>query len=144
MILSFRTDRPEKTRSDCSRSRSTLFRSSLIWVYTVCNSICIFWSHYSMVEPHCSNFRTITAIFRQSKYLGILRNLPLHMVPDGTSVHSYGDHNLTIYHRYPRNMECLQYMASYTLQINLSYQLHYEWLWRSANTNVVKIILPTQ
>ena len=36
-------------------------RSSLIRVYTVCHSICIVWTHYSMVEPHSSNFRVITA-----------------------------------------------------------------------------------
>ena len=30
------------------------------WVYTVCHSICIVWNHYSMVEPHSSNFRVIT------------------------------------------------------------------------------------
>ena len=35
---------------------------SLIMVYTVCNSVCIFWTHYSVVEPHCSNFRIITAM----------------------------------------------------------------------------------
>ena len=32
----------------------------LIRVYTVCHSICIIWTHYSMVEPHSSNFRVIT------------------------------------------------------------------------------------
>ena len=32
-------------------------------VYTVCNSLCIVWTHYSMVEPHSSNFRVITTIF---------------------------------------------------------------------------------
>ena len=37
--------------------------SSLIRVYTVCHSVSIFWTHYSMVEPHCSNFRIITAVF---------------------------------------------------------------------------------
>ena len=35
-------------------------RSSLIWVCTVCHSVCIVWTHYSMVEPHSSNFRMIT------------------------------------------------------------------------------------
>ena len=35
-------------------------RSSLIGVYTVCHSACIVWTHYSMVEPHSSNFRVIT------------------------------------------------------------------------------------
>ena len=28
-------------------------RSCLIWVYTVCHFICIFWTHYSMVKQHC-------------------------------------------------------------------------------------------
>ena len=32
-------------------------------VHTVCNSLCIFWTHYSMVEPHSSNFRVITTNF---------------------------------------------------------------------------------
>ena len=31
--------------------------------YTVCHSVCIVWTHYSMVEPHSSNFRMITANF---------------------------------------------------------------------------------
>ena len=35
-------------------------RSSLIRVYIVCHSVCIFWTHYSMVEQHSSNFRVIT------------------------------------------------------------------------------------
>ena len=35
-------------------------RSSLIRVYTVCHSVWILWTHYSMVEPHSSNFRVIT------------------------------------------------------------------------------------
>ena len=25
-----------------------------------CHSVCIVWTHYSMVEPHSSNFRVIT------------------------------------------------------------------------------------
>ena len=32
----------------------------LIRVYTVCHFICIVWTHYSMAEPHSSNFRVIT------------------------------------------------------------------------------------
>ena len=55
-----------RLRSDCSES-------SLIRVFTVCHSVCIFWTHYSMIKPHCSNFRIITAIFRVSEYFGILR-----------------------------------------------------------------------
>ena len=46
-----------RPRSDCS------YGSSLIWVYTVCLSVCIFWTHYSMVKPLCSKFRVITADF---------------------------------------------------------------------------------
>ena len=38
-------------------------RSSLIRVYTVGYSVFIFWTHYSMVKPPCSNFRMITAFF---------------------------------------------------------------------------------
>ena len=37
--------------------------SSLIRVYTVCHSVCIVWTHYSMVEPHSLNFRVITTNF---------------------------------------------------------------------------------
>ena len=49
-------------------------RSSLIWVCTVCpdlsvlklkiitvdQDLCIFWMHYCLLIPHCSNFRIIT------------------------------------------------------------------------------------
>ena len=59
-----------RPRSNCSSGPS---RSSLIRVYTVCHSIGMFWTHYSIVEPHCSNFRNITAIFRVSKVLGTLQ-----------------------------------------------------------------------
>ena len=47
-IQSFRTDMPGQTMQ-------IQFR-----VYTVCHSVCIVWTHYSMVEPHSSNFRVIT------------------------------------------------------------------------------------
>ena len=33
---------------------------SQIRVYTVCHSVCIVWTRYSMVDPHSSNFRVIT------------------------------------------------------------------------------------
>ena len=46
---------------------------SLIRVYTFCHSVCIVWTHYSMVEPHSSNFRVITTNFWVSEYLGNLR-----------------------------------------------------------------------
>ena len=32
------------------------------------NPFVSFWAHYSMVEPHCSNFRIIAAIFRVSEF----------------------------------------------------------------------------
>ena len=44
MFLSFRMD---GLWAGCSRA--------------VCHSICTFWTHYSTVEPPCSNFRVITA-----------------------------------------------------------------------------------
>ena len=56
MILSFRTDMPGQTVQ-------TQIRLLLIRVYTVCHSFCVVWIHYSMVEPHSSNFRVITTNF---------------------------------------------------------------------------------
>ena len=56
-------------------------RSSLIRVYTVCHSVCIVWTHYSMVEPHSSNFRVITTndlgvrIFRKFTVVPFLTTL---------------------------------------------------------------------
>ena len=50
--------------------------SSLIRVYTVCHSVCIFGTHYTKVKPLCSTFRVITAnfsgvqIFRNFLYVG--------------------------------------------------------------------------
>ena len=38
-------------------------QTALIRVYTVCYSVCIVWTHYSMVEPLSSNFRVITTNF---------------------------------------------------------------------------------
>ena len=55
----FRTDRPEQTVWI-----KISYRSSLIRVYTVCHSIYIFWTNYSLVKWCCSNFRRITAILR--------------------------------------------------------------------------------
>ena len=49
MILSFRTDGSGQTVQ------------TQIRVYTVCKFVCIFWMHYSTVNPSCSNFRVITA-----------------------------------------------------------------------------------
>ena len=52
LFLSFWTDRLGKQcrpRSDCS--------------YTVCYSVYVFWTHFSIVKPRCSNFRMITTNF---------------------------------------------------------------------------------
>ena len=38
-------------------------RSSLIRAFTVCNSLCIFWMHYSKETPSYSTFRVITTNF---------------------------------------------------------------------------------
>ena len=60
IFLSFRTDRSGQTVQTQIR---LLLESSLIRVYAVCNSGCIFWVHYSSIKPSCSNFRVITANF---------------------------------------------------------------------------------
>ena len=49
------------------------YRGSLIRVYTVCHSVNIFRTNYSVIKLYCSNFRVITAIIRVSKFLGFLR-----------------------------------------------------------------------
>ena len=51
MILSFWTDRPGQTVQ------------TQIRVYTVCNTLCVFWIHYSKVKPSCSTFRVFTTNF---------------------------------------------------------------------------------
>ena len=68
MILSFRTDRSGQTVQT---------QISLIKIYTVCNSFCIFWTHCSTVNRPCSNFRVITANFLGflQYIVGILRRL---------------------------------------------------------------------
>ena len=48
-------------------------RSGLIRVYTVCNSLCIVWMHYSKVRPSFSTFKVITANFWVTEILGILQ-----------------------------------------------------------------------
>ena len=55
MILSFRTEMPWQTVQTQIRL--------LLRVYTVCHSVCIVWTHYSMVEPQSSNFGVIATIF---------------------------------------------------------------------------------
>ena len=57
MFLSFRTDRSEQTMQTQIR---LLLEERSDQVYTVCHSVCIVWTHYSMGESHSSNFRVIT------------------------------------------------------------------------------------
>ena len=60
MILDNRTDRSGQTVQTQIR---LLLRSSLIRVFTVCYSICIFLTKYLQVWPLCLNFRRITEKF---------------------------------------------------------------------------------
>ena len=53
IFLSFRIDRSGQT-----------LQTQIRPLLEVCNSICIDWTHYSIVEPHSSNFRVITTNFR--------------------------------------------------------------------------------
>ena len=78
MFPSFQTDRSGQTVQ------------TQIRVYTVCNSLCIFWMHYSKDMPSCSTFRVITINFRVSEILGFLRywdtwnyccNAPINVFP---------------------------------------------------------------
>ena len=65
MFLSFQTDGLWANSADPDQTahRGAVCVSSLIRVYTVYLSICTFWTHYSIVELPCSNFRVITANF---------------------------------------------------------------------------------
>ena len=64
MILSFRTDMPGQT---------VKIQISLIRVYTICHSVCIVLTHYSMVEPHNQILEWLRQIFWVSEYLGNLQ-----------------------------------------------------------------------
>ena len=57
MFLSFRTDRSGQTVN--SQIRLLLDPGSTLFAMPSLS----FWAHYSMVEPLCSNFRIITAIY---------------------------------------------------------------------------------
>ena len=59
MILCFWTDRSRQT---VLTQIGLLLKRNLTSIYPVCNSICIFWMHYSVAKPHCSNVRIITVI----------------------------------------------------------------------------------
>ena len=62
-----------------SRGMSTKYRE-LPQHPGVCHSVCIFWTNYCIVEPHCSNFSIITAIFQVSEYLGTLQQCVLSVI----------------------------------------------------------------
>ena len=85
MILSFWTDRSGQTVQTRIR---LLFR-----VYTICNSGCIFWVHYSSVKPSCSNFRVITAIFwgvrifRFLQYWPVITGIPWPFWKNESNIH---------------------------------------------------------
>ena len=63
----YRNDPKFSDRYAWANSADPDLRRSLIRVYTVCYSVCIVWTHYSMVEPLISNFRRIT-----TKYLNVM------------------------------------------------------------------------
>ena len=46
-----------RSRLNCS------WRSSLIRVFTVCHSVCIFWKYYFMANPYCSNLGLLQHFF---------------------------------------------------------------------------------
>ena len=75
MILSFWTD-------GSGQRVQTQIRLLLVWSESTLFAIlyAFFWTHYSMVGQHRSNFRINTAIFRVSKYLGILQSFYFKMV----------------------------------------------------------------
>ena len=55
-----------------NRSGPAKNRFSVALVYTVCNSVCIFWMHCSKEKPSCSTVMVITANVWVSKILGFL------------------------------------------------------------------------
>ena len=89
-------------------------RSSLIRVYNVCHSICIFWTHYSMVKPpKCSNCRTITPFCQLGvRILGILRYLDSVLSEamfEGYSQLSH-DYIKMLKHKYLKNLMLLNWL----------------------------------
>ena len=82
MILSFQTGRTVKNSVDADQTAQEGAFASLVCIYIVCHSVCIFWTHYSG-KPECSSFRIITAIFKESNMLdfyGISRVVHLSLV----------------------------------------------------------------
>ena len=74
IFLSFRTDRPGQT----VQTKIRLLLSSLIKVYAVCSSLCIFWMNYSKETPSCSTFRVITT---NSLGVWIFRKFTVSVIP---------------------------------------------------------------
>ena len=54
---------PMDLGKQCNPRSGGSFRSMLIKVCTVCQSIFVFWTHYFMEKPNYSNFSIITAFF---------------------------------------------------------------------------------
>ena len=69
LFLSFRTD----MLGQPVQIQIRLQRSSLIRVYSVCHSVCIVWTHYSMVEHIVQILEWLQQIVWVSEYLGNLR-----------------------------------------------------------------------
>ena len=69
MILSFGTDRSGQTVQTQIRLLEEQSDQGLHYLQFPLHLL----AHYSMVAPHCSNFREITTIFWVSEYLGNLR-----------------------------------------------------------------------
>ena len=90
MILTFRTIMPEQTVQTQIR---------LLRVYTVCHSVCIIWTPYSIVEPHNSNYRVIS-----TNLLGvrIFREFTVMYVADNNLGTKYGitSHNAFVFFRH--------------------------------------------
>ena len=51
------------------------------WIYAVCYSVYVFWTHFSIVKPRCSNFRMIKTNFSGVR---IFRNFLLIKDKDNT------------------------------------------------------------
>ena len=66
MFLSFRTDGSGQYQTALEGTVMVAVK-----VHTIYHSAYIFWTHYTMAKPPCSNFRVITAIFLGClKFLG--------------------------------------------------------------------------
>ena len=63
--------------SDSFRANTVDPDETAVWSgrCTVCHSICISWTHYSVIEPHCSECRVTTAIFQVSEYLSPVKRI---------------------------------------------------------------------